>query len=367
MIVAQESTLALIDKLLQRDPFGIEAAEKRALYSSALSSLTQFHYERSAEYRHVLDLFGYRPARTLAIEEIPFIPVRLFKEFKLSSVPDSEIARMMTSSGTTGQQVSRIHLDKTTAANQTKVLVRIMSSFLGDRRLPFLVIDSPAVLKDRTLFSARGAGILGFAMLGYDLSYALNEQYQIDYERLEAFLEKHRGRRLLVFGFTFVVWEHFCQALKKVGRTFQVDGILIHGGGWKKLESRAVDKAVFRQAVAEVSGILTICNYYGMIEQTGSIFVECEYGALHASAFSDVIVRDPITFELLPPGEVGLLQLVSLLPTSYPGHSILTEDMGRIVRLDGCPCGRKGTCLEVYGRIKNAEVRGCSDVYASQS
>jgi hypothetical protein len=271
----------------------------------------------------------------------------------------------MTSAGTSGQSVSRIHLDKTTAANQTRVLVKIMSSVLGDKRLPFLVIDSPAVLRNRELFSARGAGILGFAMLGYDLTYALDEHYQIDFERLDAFLEKHQGRKILVFGFTFVVWEHFCQALKRAGRSIQIEGILVHGGGWKKLESRAVDKATFRKTVLEVSGIATVCNYYGMIKQTGSIFIECEQGVLHASAFSDVIVRDTDRFAPLPAGEPGLLQLVSLLPMSYPGHSILTEDIGCVLRQDGCPCGRRGTCFEVHGRIKNAEVRGCSDTHAS--
>ena len=104
-----------------------------------------------------------------------------------------------------------------------------------------------------------------------------------------------------------------------------------------------------------------------MIEQTGSIFIECEEGVLHASVFSDVMVRDPETFAVLHPRQTGLLQLVSLLPTSYPGHSILTEDTGEIVRTDGCPCGRRGTCFRVYGRIKNAEIRGCSDTYAPRA
>ena len=93
--------------------------------------------------------------------------------------------------------------------------------------------------------------------------------------------------------------------------------------------------------------------------------MECEQGVLHASIYSDVIVRDPVTFSSLGSGRVGLLQLVSLLPTSYPGHSILTEDMGEILGVDDCPCGRKGRYFRVLGRAKNAEVRGCSDVHAS--
>ena len=171
----------------------------------------------------------------------------------------------------------------------------------------------------------------------------------------------------MVFGFTFMVWEHLCRALESAGRRLALDGILLHGGGWKRMESRAVDRETFRRTVEEVTGIATVCNYYGMIEQTGSIFVECEEGVLHASVLSDVIVRDAQNFAVLPPGQTGLLQLVSVLPTSYPGHSILTEDTGEIVCRDGCPCGRRGTCFKVHGRIKHAEARGCSDTYAPRA
>jgi hypothetical protein len=289
----------------------------------------------------------------------------LFKEYELRSVEPSEIVKTMTSSGTSGQAVSRIFLDRATAVNQTKVLIKIVSSFTGSKRLPLLIVDSPAVIKDRALFSARGAGILGFSMLGHDPTYLLDENYEINFARLDAFLARHNGSKILLFGFTFVVWKHLCQALLRAGRKLRMDGVLIHGGGWKKLASLAVDNVTFKQVIAETCGIPTVCNYYGMIEQTGSVFMECEQGALHASIYSDVIVRDPVTFASLDVGRAGLLQLVSLLPLSYPGHSILTDDMGEIFGVDDCPCGRKGRYFRVLGRVKNAEVRGCSDVHAS--
>jgi len=30
---------------------------------------------------------------------------------------------------------------------------------------------------------------------------------------------------------------------------------------------------------------------------------------------------------------------------------------------DDCPCGRKGKYFVIHGRLKNAEVRGCSDTF----
>ena len=62
-------------------------------------------------------------------------------------------------------------------------------------------------------------------------------------------------------------------------------------------------------------------------------------------------------------GEEGILELVSLLPHSYLGHIILSEDVGVILGEDDCPCGRKGKYFSINGRIQNAEIRGCSDTY----
>ena len=89
--------------------------------------------------------------------------------------------------------------------------------------------------------------------------------------------------------------------------------------------------------------------------------MECESGFLHTSIYSDIIFRRYKDFSVCQIGEEGIVQLISLLPISYPGHSILTEDLGTLLGIDNCSCGRKGKYFKINGRIKNAEVRGCSD------
>lgn len=227
-----------------------------------------------------------------------------------------------------------------------------------------LVVDSSVIVKDRALFSARGAGVLGFSMLGYDVTYALDENMALDIERVQAFLRKHSNEQILVFGFTFIIWQHFYSELKRFNIKLELDrGVMIHGGGWKKLADQAVDNETFKSEIRRTTGISRVYNYYGMVEQTGSIFMECENGFLHSSLFSDVLIRDFKDFTLAPRGVPGLIQLVSLLPQSYPGHSIITEDIGEIVGVDDCLCGRMGKYFRVHGRIKNSETRGCSDAY----
>jgi hypothetical protein len=73
-------------------------------------------------------------------------------------------------------------------------------------------------------------------------------------------------------------------------------------------------------------------------------------------------VRDPLSLKPLPHGEHGLLQFITPIQTSYPGHSVLTEDVGYVHSVDNCVCGRKGTVFKMVGRTADAEIRGCGDI-----
>ena len=354
------------EEVLALPPFGVACAEKQALLREGLLRLTEHHRARCAPYARMMETIGFSTADVHSVENVPFLPVRLFKELELRSVAEEDVFKTMTSSGTTGQQVSKIFLDRATATNQQKTLVRIVSDRTGKSRMPMLIIDCPSVIQNRAMFSARGAGILGFSIFGRKKLYALNDAMELQVDAIRAFLCEHVGERILLFGFTFMVWQHFYKALKSAGEHLDLsNAILIHGGGWKKLVAEAVEPAVFRAALREVCGDMEVADYYGMVEQTGCIYLECEEGHLHASTYSDVIVRRSLDFSPASVGERGILEVVSLLPESYPGHALLTEDEGVVLGEDDCPCGRKGKYFKVLGRLKHAELRGCSDTYAA--
>lgn len=356
------------EEILQISPYSLKKEEKARILTERLQELTKQHKENCPEYSHMLDAVGFDSACVNSYEDIPFLPVRLFKELSLRSVPQEDVVKTMTSSGTTGQAVSKIFLDRATSSNQQKTMVKIVNEFTGSSRMPMIILDCPSVIKDRTKFSARGAGILGFSMFGSKKIYALDDNMKLDVEGLRTFLETYQGERIFLFGFTFMVWQHFYKELvrlKEEGVSFDLsNGVLIHGGGWKKLLSEAVSPAEFHDCLQEVCGLDRIHDYYGMVEQTGCIYMQCECGHLHASIFSDVIARRPKDFSICDFGEPGILQVVSTLPESYPGHSLLTEDEGVILGEDDCPCGRFGKYFKINGRLAKAEIRGCSDTYA---
>ena len=190
----------------------------------------------------------------------------------------------------------------------------------------------------------------------------------LQFDRVDSFLQENHGEKIFLFGFTFMIWQHFYKALIQQNRHLDLsNAILIHGGGWKKLIDSSVSPDEFRQSLKNVCDIPQVFSYYGMVEQTGCIYTECEYGHLHASVYSNIIVRRAIDFSPCDIGEKGIIQVLSTLPKSYPGHSLLTEDEGVILGIDDCPCGRKGKYFDVIGRLAKAELRGCSDTYAIKS
>lgn len=365
MIGAIEST---VDTLLAGAPFGLAAPEKQAALLPALAALTRHHYEQCEPYRRVVDtVFGGLRNEYTSFADLPFVPVSLFKETELRSIAKEKVFRVLTSSGTTGQGVSRVFLDQETAGRQAKALVRIMQHFIGKSRLPMVILDHPDVVKNRESFSARGAGILGLMQFGRQPIYAFRSDMTFDFEAVENYLSVHRGQPVLFFGFTFMVWQHGIAALRTLGRKLSAtSGVLIHSGGWKKLEGVKVDAMAFNQAAREVLGVQRVLNFYGMVEQVGSVFFENELGHLHTPVFADVIVRDPFTLQPLPAGHRGLVQVISILPQSYPGHSLLTEDIGEWTGLDDAGAGMPGRFFRVHGRAPRSEVRGCSDTYVQQ-
>jgi hypothetical protein len=343
--------------------FQLGQAEREAALLPALTELTEHHRADCEPYGRILGALGIPPGTAFgSVADLPWLPVRMFKTHELRSVPESEVFKVLTSSGTTGAGASRIYLDKDAAAAQTRMLGATLATVLGNTRLPMLMVDSVGIIKNRRSFSARGAGVLGMATFGRNHVYVLDEQDRPDIEAVKGFLARYGGEPFLIFGFTFMVWLYLYEVARDHGLDLS-NGILVHSGGWKKLIDRSVDNAEFRRRFAQDTGLTRIHNYYGMIEQIGTVFLEGPSGnSLYCPDFADVVIRDPETWREQPVGVPGVIEVVSTLPRSYPGHVLLTEDLGVVHGIDDGDW--PGKRFSVLGRLPKAEARGCSDTFA---
>jgi hypothetical protein len=344
--------------------FGETQVAREQFLLPRLNQLTEHHYQNCLEYGRMIDAFSPDWALARSIEELPFLPVGMFKDRRLSSVPSEEIFKTVTSSGTTGQRVSQVVLDRNTSKLQSNALLEILGDILGKNRLPMLIIDAEETIKSRDSRNARAAGIIGLMSLGRKFTFSNDNDMNPSKNQLIDFLTEHGEKPFLVFGFTFMVWQYLYQPYKDLGLDMS-NAILVHSGGWKNLVDQSVDNSVFRKSLYDSLGIKKIVNFYGMAEQTGSIFIESDDMFLHPSIYSDVIIRDPLTLKPLPVGKPGIVQVLSVLPHSYPGHSILTEDIGIIESIDDKENKLGGKSIRIIGRLPKSELRGCSDVHAN--
>lgn len=343
--------------LIQKNPFVLSEKEKKVFFTNEINKLTIHHFNHSNTYKKILEGLNYN-SRIKDLENLPFLTTNLFKELKLLSIKEKDIFKTLTSSGTSGARTSKIYLDKDNASNQRIILKKIFEHHFGKQRLPMLFISKNPNINKKG-FDAKTAAILGFSIFGTNHTYLLKEDNTVDEQILINFLENYSSGKFLIFGFTFEIYEFFFKRCKNLENINLKNGILIHGGGWKKLNKNKVSNKNFRKQFLLKYNLKDIYNYYGLIEQIGSIFFECPKCNLFVcSDFSEILIRDK-NLNILNHGK-GLIQLFSLLPKSYPGHNILTEDIGEIVSNN--TCNHKGKCFKVYGRVHEAEIRGCSDV-----
>ncbi|MFY9988130.1 MAG: hypothetical protein WAK31_25480 [Chthoniobacterales bacterium] len=361
--------------LLSGEPYEVGPDLHERTLLAVLKDELAYACERSPRIRNYVEQWpiDYRTSKRIA--DLPFLPSSVFKmNPPLALVEPEEISRTLTSSATTGQFPSRVVLDAPTAKRMTKGVMTIIRDFIGSHRRPYLVVDTPATLAGSGELGARGAAIQGLRSFATEVVCCLNNEPNgdlvLETEKLIQYANKWKDAEVLVYGFTYVIWNHLVKPLESKGLRLNLPNVrVLHSGGWKRLQQQAVAKETFGRGVSAVFGcsIDRVIDFYGMVENVGVVYPDCEKGNKHVPAFADVIIRDELTLEPVGKHKRGLVQVCSVLPTSFPGFLVLTEDIAELIHQDGCPCGRRGTAFRFVGRAPKSETRGCGNVETARS
>jgi hypothetical protein len=327
---------------------------------SELIELTRWHLQGCSEYKRVW------PSWSGASEfsSLPYLHVSGFKHVTYRTAHEGVThQRVLTSSSTTGAAPSRISLDAESSILQSRSTTAILGDFVGTRQRPLIVLDDARNLRKRNEVSARIAAALGLRALSTAIHFVVDDRGGtplVDWDAVASVLRDHDD--VLVYGFTWMLWSAWASSTPppEVGELLERTRVAyVHSGGWKRMEASRVDRSMFDDALLNRAATNSVVvDYYGLVEQIGVVFPLCPAGVRHVPRWACAITRDPWSLE--PCEDIGLLQLLNPLAKGAPYHSVLTEDLGRMVAT-ACSCGREGDAFELIGRLPKAEVRGCAD------
>ncbi|MDC0237179.1 hypothetical protein OAL49_01775 [Gammaproteobacteria bacterium] len=355
--------MSAIDELLELPPFS-EHSQDDHHFLEAIRESIQFHKDRCPAYSKWLDQIGFSFRNLAATEDVPFFPSAVFKHLQLVSTAENQ--KVLRSSGTTSQLTSQISIDSVTSKRQTKVLAKILAYILGPSRRDFLILErEPTKGKSSSAMTARLAGMSGYLLAAKTRRYLLKGNEDSATVDEASFRSALRGladtnRPPVLIGYTYMVYKQLIE-----NPAFDIhlpEGTtLIHFGGWKRLEDKKIPKKRFNELIAGKLGLNEndIIDIYGFTEQLGSVYPSIGNSGMMVPNYSRVLVRDPSTMKILKSGEPGLIQFISPIPNSYPGLSLLNDDMAKLLVKE-----RQSTFhtrFVVTGRPPRAESRGCGD------
>ena len=362
--------ISKINELLKGPIYKCNKVERDECLFNILCDVFRHHLEHCMPYKKMCEKRGIDISSFKSLADMPYLPTSIFKDTLLLSIPKESVFREIQSSATTSGRPSRIGLDKENNRRWTISLQRMLLDRIGNRRCAMMVMDDESALGRSGVISARASMTRSLLFCASDVKTCVLSEggtLSLDRDALEGFLSgAGDGDGILLFGFTFILYAYVVRPLLESGVRFDLpEAKIVHAGGWKKLQTQHVSPEKLTEDCCQCFGVRpeNIIDLYGFTEQGGMLYPTCEQGVRHTPSWGEVICRDPLTLNPLPPGKEGLMQFITPIQTSYPGHSILTEDVGCITGYDDCPCGRKGTTFRIIGRSQTAtEERGCGDI-----
>lgn len=310
--------------------FSISTAEE---FSSLVLEVFRFQAEQCAPYRQYIELLGVEPSDVCRVEDIPFLPIELFKVRDVYC-GEQEPEKVFTSSSTTGQTPSR-HLMQSLALYE-RTFTRAFEQFYGK-------VEGWSIYGLLPNYLQREGSSLVYMVDRLIARCGSGGFYLDEYEKLIADMEADAKPKILL-GVSYALWDLAEQYAPKLKNT-----IVMETGGMKGRREE-LPKAEFHKILTTAFGVEKIHSEYGMAELTSQAYSSGD-GVFYAPPWMRVMARDVNNpLRVLPVGSRGALNIIDLANLSSCAF-IATQDVGRVSD-DGA--------FTVDGRLSGAEVRGCN-------
>ena len=324
----------------------LEAGDQTGFERLAMQVFS-YQAEHNPVYARFLELLGRSPQSIQTPEEIPHLPIELFKTRTIKTGQWQE-QQIFTSSGTTGSRPSRHFLRD--AAFYRRHARRTFERFYGP-------LQNYAVLALLPSYLERTGSSLVFMARDF-IEYSGQSEsgfYLHDYSGLRQMTERLQasGRPVLLLGVTFALLEfaNYWRQNKRAGAKplSNQHFILMETGGMKGRGPELTREEVHHR-LKKAFGLRQIHSEYGMTELLSQAYSSGEglFRSPPAMRIRIRDLRDPFAERQTGhSGGINITDLANIDSCSF----IATQDIGRQY-----PDGS----FRVLGRSDNSELRGCN-------
>ena len=298
--------------------------------------IAQFQLKHCTIYRDFARLMNVEEVNRF--EDIPFLPIRFFKEVEVVSMPVPEKHLVFMSSGTGEQGRSKHIVADPSLYTQSYTLG--FEQYFGDPKDWVILALLPNYLEQGN------SGLVNMvegliAQSEHSLSgFVLNEIEHIHARYLAALAS---GRKCMLFGVSYALLD-----LAEQGKDFS-KAVVVETGGMKG-RRQELTKSELHDALKQGLQTSDIHSEYGMTELLSQAYSLGD-GIFECPPWMKILTRDTedaLTIQKI--GKTGGINIIDL--ANYNSCAfIATQDLGKV--------HQNGT-FEIIGRFDNSDIRGCN-------
>lgn len=318
---------------------GLDCISVKDFESRALE-LFLFQSQKNEIYKTYLQARKVDVNSVTKIDQIPFLPIRFFKDFAVVSGSKDQFKDFFSSSGTTGMITSRHYIwsqDWYLSHAQ-----KIFESSYGPIQDYHVLALLPAYLE------RPGSSLVSMSTHFIKESKSVHSGFYLyDQAALIAKIQElgSSAQKLLLIGVTFALLD-----LAESGIDFEVPKnlIVMETGGMKGRRKEMIREEV-HGILKQFFGLDHIHSEYGMTELMSQAYSNGggKYTLPNSMRVMLRDINDPLSWAKRSQGGINVIDLANFHSCAF----IETQDLGRI---DG------DGSLEVLGRFDSSEIRGCN-------
>ena len=319
------------------NPSRIFESQSEAEFRSLALEIAQFQLAHCSIYRDFARLMKVEQVNRF--EDIPFLPIRFFKEFEVVSTPVPAYPLVFMSSGT-GEQGRSKHIVTDPSLYPQSYSLGFEQYFGSPKEWVILALLPNYLEQGNSGLVNMVEGLI--AQSEHPLSgFVLNEMEQIHARYVDALAS---GRKCMLFGVSYALLD-----LAEQGSDFS-QAVVVETGGMKG-RRKELTKPELHEALRQGLNTSEIHSEYGMTELLSQGYCGPDL-IFRTPSWMRVVLRDVSDPMALVPeeqrGAINIIDLANLNSCSF----IATDDLGKLVP--------GGFLLE--GRVNHADIRGCNQM-----